>query len=172
MFQKPARLLFPIVLMGLIPACALSGTWPNLSDEIPDASDRVRVIERTAVSNTVETEPAPVLSADDAASRLSEIMAAINQAERNYAASLRTFEESTSETATVRAQLWLEAQLTLTRFSQSVSTLDQLIEAPTIKASPQAEQASTAKKSFDQIIDAERRNLEKIKPATFNNAQG
>ena len=154
--------------MGCLSACAVSGEWPNLSDKIPDASERIRVVEIAAASAVPEPAPTPVVSATDARVRLAEITTSIDAAKGAYNEALASYTASTNDSALNGTHLWLDAQLALTRFSQTVSTLDQIIYNDSVKGTAPASAAAETKKTFDQIVVAERQNLERIKPEAFN----
>ncbi|WP_262693177.1 hypothetical protein [Kordiimonas aquimaris] len=171
MIEQPTRLLLIAALTACISACSMSGDWPNLSDKIPDASERVRVVEQASISNAPKPKPEPALaSAADAQARLADITVAINTAQEAYNKALSTYEASVRETNVNGTHLWLEAQLALTRFSQTVSTLNEIIYSASLNATSPVSNAHEAKKAFDQIVIAERQRLNRIKPDTMNNS--
>lgn len=153
----------------LVYGCGLSGTWPNLSDEIPNASERVRVIERPAASATPTSENYPVLSTENAATRLNEINEDIENAERAYSATLNNFTTASSDEPATLNRLWFEAQLSLTRYSQTVSMLDDIIFNESLKDSALSVDAQQIKNKYTANVVNERRKLEQIKPKAVMN---
>lgn len=151
----------------LLPACGLTGNWPNLSDKTPDPASRTRVIERAVPAQPMEPSQSTHISSGNAENWLQTKIAAIEETRQTYEDARRSFEEQKQQRASDEAVLihtWLEAQLALTRLSQLVSELDQLISSPALKGREIAARATQAKARLDAFTVKERQELEQIKP--------
>lgn len=151
----------------LLSACSASGIWPNLSDKMPDPATRERVIERAAPTVSIEQADETTVTPENAENWVRETTAAIETAQSAYQTARSAYEGQTNQNnadETVLIHMWLEAQLALTRLSQAISQLDQVILSEELKGSGVAARASQAKTRFDTFTVKERQELEQIKP--------
>ncbi len=154
--------LFSLIFVA---ACSsASGDWPNLSDPIPNASERERVVERA--------EPTPLyapeapdrdnpLTQSVAIKLLTTVRAEVKRAKETYIASKGAIAREKGEEKEIA---WHEAQLKLTRLSHNADRLDSITYADQLKAENVWQQAQNLQAMTDSYVAAERQALSKLKP--------
>lgn len=158
---------FSLMLMAALTACSSTDDWPNLSDKIPDPATRARVVERAdpaVAPRTQDQTPTSMIEAEDLLATVTKDTAAARQI---YDRALDAFTKS-DPTSTDRIHLWLEAQLALTRLSQTVSRLDAILFDETLANSTLGTRVRGEKQRIDSLIVAERQALAATKPAEIS----
>lgn len=149
----------------LVAGCgSTSGNWPNLSDPLPDASERERVIERANPSaNTASPAPARgnPMTKSVAIKLLTAVKADVENANKAYLSAKAAINTATGEEKGIA---WHEAQLLLTRLSHTTNKLDSIIYAKKLKNEGFWTRALTFKTQQDEYVAAERQRLSALKP--------
>jgi|GEM_PF-1400761 len=170
--------IFTVAL--LLSACSSGkGDWPNLSDPVPDPSEREREIIRSEIPAGVSTgkpvppnrqalsgeaSPAPT---DDpiptSEAEASDLLQVIKEALRDETLSYRKAKARIAEAEEGDAlqDAWFSAQLALTRLSRTASRLDTLLtlEIPRIVA-----EAAAEAKIMERFVVDERQKLFESRP--------
>ncbi len=157
-FLSQSSILVAILLV--CSGCTRSGDWPNLSDKMPDPAERNRVIERADPSSEPRPAPQAIVSEQDAAQLLADIVEAVAQAETNFEVAMQTWQQSENEIRTS----WMSAQLAVTRLSQTVSRLDGIIFSQPLAGTDTKATASQLKGRVDAIVIAARQELAANEP--------
>ncbi len=170
--------IFTVAL--LLSACSSGkGDWPNLSDPVPDPSEREREIVRSEIPAGVsdgtplspdrqalsgEASPAPTgdpvpTSEEEAADLLMAIKEALRSETLSYRQAKARIAEA--EEGDALQDAWFSAQLALTRLSRTSSRLDTLLalEIPRIVA-----EATTEAQIMERFVVSERQKLFESKP--------
>lgn len=154
--------IYIVALSCALTACSsLSGDWPNLAEPYPDASERDRVIERAYPTEPAANENSQPLTRSTAFKLLQSTRARLKSAKAEYLAIATKLADATGDD---KIDLWSEAQLSLTRLSQTVSRLDSIIHSDTLQSAPVWEKANTLKNTQDIFLVAERKTLAALKP--------
>lgn len=149
----------------LLASCSgMSGDWPNLSDPLPDASERERVLERGEptpfIAPDTQTRGNP-LTQSTAIKLLTAVKADSAQAKKVYLASKEAVDAAEGEEKEIA---WHETQLLLTRLSHNTDRLDSIIYADQLKPHNIWEQAKSFQSMIDVYVAAERQALNQLKP--------
>jgi len=167
MFLQQRTNLISLVFITALTGCSSTTDWPNLSDKMPDPSTRARVIER--VDPTIaprEPDKAPT-SITEAETLLASVTEDLIAAQEIYARALDTYKKVGPEQDD-KVHLWLEAQLALTRLSQTVSRLDVILFDEKLARSELGLRVKEQKQRTDSLIVAERQALAAAKPAEIS----
>ncbi len=172
MFSKPPTLALLLFSLVALPGCSSNGDWPNLSDKMPDPASRNRAVERADPSVAPrEQEQAPTTLAE-AKTLLASVTADIEAAQEAYAQALKAFNDSgTNDDGPgddEKVHLWLEAQLALTRLSQTASRLDVILFNENLAGSEIGGLSRTTKNRIDAQVVAARQSLAAKKPHTIS----
>ncbi len=150
-------------------ACVNKEGWPNLSDRLPDTKERNRVIERANPS----LEPRPQDMEPQTLQSANKLIADVKQASEALklefedalnVARINAPNAGTDATKQEFAHLWFEAQLALTRLSQTANRLDPLLFNAAIKDSLIQSTAKQEKLAIDTYVVAMRQELGSLKP--------
>jgi len=167
MYSKLPICLLLLVSTAAMSGCSSSGDWPNLSDKMPDPALRGRTVERADPSVTPRPqEQAPTTSAE-AETLLAAVAADIASAQETYAQAVAAFRAS-GENNGDSVHLWLEAQLALTRLSQTASRLDVILFNDNLASSELGLRSRAAKDRVDTQVVAARQALAAQKPDTIS----
>ncbi len=167
------------ISLSLLSACSSSDKdWPNLSDKLPDASERERTPEGTdPASVTPSAKPAPpprpVMTGDistppnddPAPQSLSEANTLLEEIKKALREETLTYRQTVAKLGTAASEelqdIWFSAQLALTRLSRTASRLDPLteLELPQI-----ADAASTEAEIIERFVVGERQRLADSEP--------
>lgn len=156
-----------LLLSSLFFVSACSGTggdWPNLSDPLPDASERERVLERaqpTKNSAPSTTERDNPMTVTVAIKLVTAVQADIENAQKKY---LDVKNAITTAEGEEKEIAWHEAQLLLTRLSHTADKLDSIIYAKQMKSENVWARASQIKNTHDTYVAGERQKLNSLKP--------
>lgn len=149
----------------MLAACgSMSGDWPNLSDPLPDASERERVLERlqpVLPSAKPTREAAEPITKESAARIVAEAKTQITEAKTLYLKAKKSLAVATGEEKEV---IWHEAQLLLTRFSYTSNQLDSVLYSDVATSERVWQQAQELKLKTDEYAAAERQFLIQLKP--------
>lgn len=159
--------LISLLFIAALTGCSSTTDWPNLSDKMPDPLTRARVIER--VDPTIvprEPDKAPT-SLAEAETLLASVTEDVIAAQEIYASALDTFKKG-GPTQNDKVHLWLEAQLALTRLSQTVSRFDVILFDEQLAKSELGLRVKEQKQRTDSLIVTERQALAAIKPAEIS----
>jgi len=160
--SKIVKSIYVTALCGALTACSsLSGDWPNLAEPYPDASERERVIEQAYPAEPISVESNHPLTRSTAFKLLQSTRARFETAKTEY---LAITAELANLTGDEKVDLWNEAQLSLTRLSQTASRLDSITHADILKNTPVKEKATTLKNEWDVFLVTERKTLAARKP--------
>lgn len=152
---KKLQTLPSISLLLALAACSSNGSWPNLSDKMPDPSERERVFERADTSiEPRPADPAPTSEAE-AARLVATISSDLANEEQAYRAARLALDEADAGN---RLQRWRDAQLALTRLSITLSRLDPVIDMSDA-SSPAKAEASALHARLNGFVVAERQYL-------------
>lgn len=167
--MSPHRLIwaFSLISMTALAGCSSTGDWPNLSDKMPDPATRARVIERAGPSIVPREQDRVPTSTAEAEALLATVTIDVAAAQQTYSQALGAFKNSGSADSD-KVHLWLEAQLALTRLSQTISRLDAILFDETLAKSELGGRAKAQKQKTDALIVAERQALAAIKPAAIS----
>lgn len=164
----------------LLSACTSgNGDWPNLSDPVPDPSEREREIVRSEIPGhipsgkpappsrpalTGEASPAPTADQLPASEEeASDLLQAIKEALRDETLAYRKAKAriADAEEGDALQDAWFSAQLALTRLSRTASRLDTLLalEIPRIVA-----EATAEAQIMERFVVGERQKLFESKP--------
>ncbi len=180
MVEIRARFVSIFTVALLLSACSSGkGDWPNLSDPVPDPSEREREIVRSeipaGVSNgetmpssrqVLSGEPSSAPTADQTPAsedEASDLLQAIKKALRDETLAYRKAKAriAESEEGDAVQDAWFSAQLALTRLSRTASRLDTLmaLEIPRIVA-----EATAEAQIMERFVVSERQKLFEAKP--------
>lgn len=140
------------------------GEWPNLSDPIPDASERNRVVERSRPAAPIAVEaPAndSAMTGADATQLVTSVTQQVEKARKLYVSAKKEIETKAGEEKLIA---WHEAQLLLTRLSYSIEPLDSVLLAEKLKGQAAWKSANLLKKKVDIFVSGERQSLILLKP--------
>lgn len=152
---------FLALLLMLNGCSSLSGDWPNLAEPYPDTTERDRVIERAnPVEPSVVKDESP-LTRSTAFKLLESTRASLLRERGNYASIKANIADSEGDD---RIDYWNEAQLALTRISQTASDLDAILDADMLKDAPVWAEARQLKEEEDRFLVSERKLLKTLKP--------
>jgi len=154
-------LCFAVLCSALTGCSSLSGNWPNLAEPYPDASERERVIEHAYPAEPIAIENTTPLTRSAAFKLLESTRARLENARTSYLAITKELENAEGET---KIDLWNEAQLSLTRLSQTASRLDSIIYADALRDAPVWKKAAALKDEQDGFLVEERKSLAALKP--------
>ena len=157
-FLPQSSVFVAILLIG--GACARSGDWPNLSDKMPDPTERNRVIERANPSTGPRPSPNAIVSEADASQLLSVVVDAVADAEADFNTAMGVWRQGEGEARTN----WMSAQLAVTRLSQTVSRLNEILFNSSLGGTPIAKNAAKIKTQVDALVVAARQELANSKP--------
>lgn len=157
-FLSQSSILVAILLV--CSGCTRSGDWPNLSDKMPDPAERNRVIERADPSSEPRPVPQAIVSEQDATQLLADTIDAVANAETNYEVAMQTWQQSEDEIRTS----WMGAQLAVTRLSQTVSRLDEILFSQPLAGTATKETAAKLKERVDAIVITARQELAANEP--------
>lgn len=147
----------------MLAGCA-RGEWPSLSDKLPDPQERVlvRAEPTTHVSPEPSTSvPGPdvIISETDAIALLREVRNEVKILQAEYAEAAATYDlAAIPPQAGSRQELrhmWMNLQLQLTRVSQAVSRLNDILFASNLLDASLLEEASTLKTSVQDFVGTE-----------------
>ncbi|MCJ9428224.1 hypothetical protein [Kordiimonas marina] len=171
-----AKNLFPLVLCGLLAACAGRGdTWPTLSEPLPDQSARTKPLhpaKKPADQQRASTHAEPAAptrrtedtlpkTAAEADALLTEIKTDLKADTLAYREAVAKVDEAAAE---ARLDAWYDAQAALTRLSQTASRLDKLIAATDPALASVAEAAESQAGIIEKFVVDERQRLAGLKP--------
>ncbi len=139
----------------------MSGDWPNLSDRMPDPADRNRAIERADPSVTPRQQDTEPQTPAEAQELFVDVENALLTTRTAFDESWQRFRET--ENATIHE--WMEAQLALTRLSQTSSRLNIIIFNEALDGSPVHAQARALKDQIDSVVISARKQLADSRPA-------
>ncbi|SDE61516.1 hypothetical protein SAMN04488071_3395 [Kordiimonas lacus] len=180
MVKISAKIVSIFTAAVILSACSSSkGGWPNLSDPVPNPSEREREIVRSEIPAAVPTNkptpptrpaltgaasPAPVAdSLPSSEEEASDLLLTIKEALRDETLAYRKAKAKIAEAEEGDAlqDAWFSAQLALTRLSRTASRLDTLmaLEIPRIVA-----EASTEAEIMERFVVGERQKLFESKP--------
>lgn len=151
--------LFLMILASIIPlvtACSSGGDWPNLSDRMPDPTERNKVIERTDVTTTPRPIDEQPQSPQSAATLLANVRSDLDTMSSAFETAMQAWRGSGEADS---KDLWMGAQLAVTRLSQTSSRLDPIILSEVLKGSAVVAEAQTAKAQIDEIVAEARKEL-------------
>ena len=154
----------PMMLMMAFAGCSSTGDWPNLSDKMPDPATRTRAIERADPSIAPRVEEKVPTSLAEAEALLATVTTDAGAARETYVQALEVFNNAGPDNND-KVHLWLEAQLALTRLSQTISRLDVILFDDGLATSELGERAKAQKQDIDALVVAERQALAAAKPA-------
>jgi len=171
-----AKNLFPLLLCGLLAACgSWSGTWPTLSEPLPDQSARTKPLKtgkkpsEQQLANAHADPAAPTRRSEDslpktaaeAETLLSEIKTYLETDTLAYRDAVAKIGNSTADD---RLDAWYDAQATLTRLSQTASRLDILMDATDPAFAGVAKEAESQADIIEKFVVGERQRLAGLKP--------
>ncbi len=156
MAQKSLFLLILAFIMPLMAACSGGGDWPNLSDRMPDPAERNKVIERTDVTTTPRPIDEQPQSPQSAAALLANVQGDLDVMTVAFEAAMQTWRDG--EEPEVR-DLWMGAQLAVTRLSQTSSRLDTIILSEALDGSAVVAEALAVKAQIDETVAEARTEL-------------
>jgi len=149
----------------LLGACSrASGNWPNLSDPLPDTTERERAVSRAAPAEHIAPEPVDPhspMTKSVAIKLVIAVKAEIEKARKIYLASKAAINHETKEDQEIA---WHDTQAMLTRLSYTTERLDSVIYANQLKNAPVWENAQHMKNDVDGYVAKERQILRKLKP--------
>ncbi|UTW55362.1 hypothetical protein [Kordiimonas sp. SCSIO 12610] len=146
----------------LLSACAAQNDWPQLTDAVPDATERNRVIERAEPAPYEQVETINKFQTiEEAQNLLKELEILIQEEKQAYDSLKNVFVQTSDET---KNDLWFELQLALTRISHTNSRLDNIIQHNGDDLSSLAGTAKTIKSTTDKFVINERQTLAKLRP--------
>jgi hypothetical protein len=99
---------------------------------------------------------------------MAEIITAANEREAEYRMILKHFSEyqHTPPAPDDTTHLWLQAQMALTRFSQTISRFNTILDSTLPLNNPVRLKAAAEKARLDETIVTERTTLAKINPSS------
>lgn len=167
--MSPQQLIWTIslILMTALTGCSSTGGWPNLSDKMPDPATRTRVIERADPSIAPRQQEKAPTSMAEAEALLATVTTDVRAAHEIYAQALEAFNKAVPDDSD-KVHLWLEAQLALTRLSQTISRLDVILYDDSLATSELGARAKAQKQETDAHVVAERQALAAAKPAEMS----
>lgn len=150
-------------------ACVSRDGWPNLSDKLPDTAERSRVIERVDPSVAPRPQDIEPQTPQTASSLIADVKQASEALKLEFEKALNTVRMNATQTGTDASQqefahLWFEAQLALTRLSQTANRLDPILFDSAMKDSPVQSAAKQEKLAIDTYVVAMRQELASLKP--------
>lgn len=164
--------LITVAAVAALSACSGSD-WPRLSDPLPRAEDRQRVIERARPAEPLRApDPVPATVAE-AESLLSAIAAALRADRQAFEAALSALTDNRPEdTAPIGRSDWIAAQLALTRLSHTSERLDPLADmapdtetdadANTGAMAPVRDRAARLRRETDAYVVTARKRLGRL----------
>lgn len=155
--------LVPMVFAVALSACSSTDDWPNLSDTIPDPAARDRVIERVDPAIVPREQDQTPTSMAEAEALLDAVTTDTEAARQIYDRALDAFTNS-DPASSDQVHLWLEAQLALTRLSQTLSRLDVILFNDELAESVLGKRVRGEKQRIDSLIVAERQALAAARP--------
>ena len=165
-FKSPTRMLLLVSLMALA-GCSSKSDWPKLSDKMPDPASRNRVIERADASVAPRAQDQAPTTLAEAEALFTAVTADIETARGSYAKALKAFSDSGPNDSD-KVHLWLEAQLALTRLSQTASRLDVILFNEKLVSSQIGGHSLELKGRIDTEVIAARQSLAVQKPDTIS----
>lgn len=159
----PTKKIAAISLISLgISACSsMDGDWPSLAEPLPAASERVRVIEPAAPSKRNMPANESKLTRSTAYKLFESSKTKLLAARKDYEAVAALISETSGED---QLDAWNQAQLVLTRYSQQLSVLDQILETETLQDAPIWAETKSFKDKEDLYLDEERLKLSALNP--------
>lgn len=177
------RFVSLFILAGGLSACTSgSGDWPNLSDPLPREADRNVALEPAMmpdvtpgvkpvvpsrpgmtgeISATPDTDVAPATE-QEATALLESIKKTLREETLAYRQAKARIAESADE---ARQDAWFQAQLALTRLSQTANRLDGLM---VLDMATLADAAASEADIIERFVVGERQQLFDAKPAAQN----
>ena len=149
-----------LAILLITAACTRSGDWPNLSDKMPDPTERNRVIERAEPSTEPRPAPQAIVSEQDAIKLLSDTAAAIEAAEAEFNTAMNAWKQENGEARTN----WMSAQVAVTRLSQTVSRLNDILFSEALNGTDTWQKATELKDRVDLLVISARQELGKSTP--------
>lgn len=172
MFSKPPILALLLFSLAALPGCSSNGDWPSLSDKMPDPASRSRAVERADPSVAPRVQEQMPTTLTEAKVLLASVTEDIKAAQEAYTQALRAFDGSgtnkNSPNDDERVHLWLEAQLALTRLSQTASRLDVILFNENLADTELGGRSRTTKSRIDAQVVAARQSLAAQKPDTIS----
>jgi len=150
-----------LIFFGISACSSMDGNWPSLADPLPDASERVRVIERANPTMPNREAPESMLTRSTAFKLLESTKARMEKAKEEYIAAKAGLSGLSGEDA---LDQWNEAQLALTRVSHTLSRLDQILITESLEDAPVWQSASNYKDQEDRYLVQERAALSALRP--------
>lgn len=163
MYSKPPICLLLLVSLTALSGCSSNSDWPNLSDKMPDPASRNRTVERADPSIAPRPQEQVPTTLAEAETLFAAVNADIASAQETYAQALATFRAARADDGE-RVHLWLEAQLALTRLSQTVSRLDVILFNENLAGSEPGLRSRATKARIDAQVVAARQSLAAQKP--------
>ena len=145
----------------LLSGCA-GGTWPNLSDPLPDPASRERVVERAQPAPDRRVPDSLPASTAEAEALLQDIRDTVQNERQTYQDTLNGLQNSPAGEAAILA--WNGAQLALTRVSNSASRLEPLMALTEPAFNKTARAAKSLFDEVDGFVVAERQKLFASRP--------
>ena len=161
MAQKHPIKLVALLPMLLLTACSSGEKWPNLSDKLPDVAERNRILEKADSTATPRTTDAAPLTETDALQLLATINNDVTRAADQFSAAMTYWEQSPE---TDRRSAWMGAQLAVTRLSQTVSRVNNILFNEDLDGSNVQVQAQALKSRIESTVTAARQKLAKSAP--------
>lgn len=167
------------ISLSLVSACSSSDrNWPNLSDKLPDASERERTPEGTdptAVTPSAKPAPPPRPAMtggigtppgdDPAPQTVPEANILLEDIKKALREETLIYRQTVAKLGTAAREelqdIWFSAQLALTRLSRTASRLDPLTETDLPEI---AEAASAEADIIERFVVGERQRLADSEP--------
>lgn len=154
-------ILILCVLVGTA-ACTNHDGWPALTDNVPSAKERERVIERVVPAHNAQiAEDYEIHSAAEARALFNDIQQMVQVEKQAYINARQGFSKALQEE---RDNAWFGLQLALTRLSQTSSRLDKLVGYHRPDADDLKDMAAALKLATDMFVIEERKILAELKP--------
>jgi hypothetical protein len=153
--------IFLTLSMALAGCSGMSGDWPNLAEPFPEAAERERVVERAKPTEAPKVETESKHTRSTAYKLLESTKARINTAKAYYEAVKTMIPRTEGED---KQDHWNEAQLALTRYSHTLSRVDQIINTRGLQDAPIWNRALAFKEAHDAYLVQEREALTELTP--------
>ncbi len=156
----------PVFLLLSCLAACLSGcsdaSWPRLSDPLPDPAERERVIEHAEpIGPTASLEKAEVNSEKEAQALIITVKTELQLAKKAYHTALTRLETTQGDD---QKDAWYEAQMALTRYSQTVNQLDVILNSEALAGTNSQKEANLLAEETGNAVAKERQALFNRKP--------
>lgn len=147
--------------MSLAACSSYNQDWPSLNAPLPKEEDRVRVTADPSGERPNAPESEEVISIENATILISEAVTARDMARLSYDKAVQAFIDADEDE---KRDFWNGAQLALTRLSQSLAPLDDLIFSTNTELNQYKMEAQGLADKLDEYVVAERRNLARKVP--------